>query len=322
MHKRNRGVILRTIEQHINFKDLELGLFAHPTQEPLLQINWQDMALGEFLRNYISTPRSVDFVSRSSIREDVAIAELSGLLLSHKDDTITVLDACCGAGTLATRILKSMGDEVGRVRYFAIDEQPSSIKAINSQLHDFDRFSSFKPIQRHVCDLHDLPRGSIDLIVLNNALHESPPRFFPAMFSVFNSLLNPSRGMVQIVDLESLPEDHPESIAITWKAPEVEDFLAAAGLPAIVTRHPKVTMAFQAQVKHNLGGVHESQMLKSLQTSLNLKLSAAVISRRGIDANASSQFVQLEEWLVATGTIARCAEELDIIVNRTEPLIT
>jgi hypothetical protein len=161
-----------------------------------------------------------------------------------------------------------------------------------------------------------MPTATVDLIVLNNALHEIPPRFFPSMFSVFNRLLNPSRGVVHIIDMESLPEDQPESIAITWKASEVEAFLAAAALPAVVTRHPKLTMVYQVQVRHQMSGVDESEMLKSLRLSLKTKLSEAVTNRQQLEADLFSDSVKLRKWIVATGTIARCAEELDIIDNQ------
>lgn len=300
-------------------KDLKLlvGLLAQPNTQALRQIDLQNMGLGEFVKAYASSPPVADLASRSSIREDAIIAELSGLLLATGEETITIIDACCGMGTLAKQILQSMGDKIARIRYLAVDEQPSSIRTIRSQRGDFDGFGSFKPIQRHVCDLHDLPRATVDLIVLNNALHEIPPRYFPAMFSDFNDLLNPTRGLVYVIDMESLPEDQPEAIAITWDAAEVEAFLEAGGLPIAITKHPKATMVYQAQIKHQKEGVKKEKMIDALRKSLKSKLRKAVTTRQQLESDLFSNPLTLQQWVVATGTIARCAEELESLDNST-----
>ena len=173
-------------------KDLILAaLLSRPDAEALRQIDLDNMALGEFVKSYASAPAVVDLSERSSIREDTVISELSRLLLDSGEDPICMLDACCGVGSLPKRIVQSMGQKIERISYLAIDEHPTSIKSIRVQERDFDGFKSFKLIQREVFDLPDLDTGSIDLIVLNNALHEIPPRHFPRMLSTFNNLLSP-----------------------------------------------------------------------------------------------------------------------------------
>lgn len=291
------------------------ALLSQPNAEVLRQVDLDNMGLGEFVKTYASTPAVVDVSVRSSLREDSVIAELSRLLLDSGEEAINLLDACCGVGTLAKRIVQSMGDEISRISYIAIDEHPASIRSIRVQEREFSGFRSFKFIQRQISDLDDLAGNSVDLIVLNNALHEIPPRLFPKMFTCFNGLLNTERGLLCVVDMESLPEDQPESLAIPWNADEVAQFLKAGGLSAVVTRHPKLTMVYHAQVKHSLSGVDESKMLERIQSLLQSKLSDSVIERQRLEATLLSNPSKLREWVVLTGTIARYAEELQALAS-------
>jgi hypothetical protein len=111
----------------INSKTVRLltGLLAQPNAEALRQIDLQNMELGEFVKAYASAPPIADLAARSSIREDTVIAELSGMLLANGNEPITVVDACCGVGSLAKRILKSMGDQLA---VFVISQSTNSLR--------------------------------------------------------------------------------------------------------------------------------------------------------------------------------------------------
>ena len=113
--------------------------------------------------------------------------------------------------------------------------------------------------------------------------------------------------------MESLPQDEPESLAINWTGREVEEFLGAGGLSAVVTTHPKLTVVYHAQVKRVEGGVDEAGMLDKLRSMVKSKLSNAINSRRSLEAALLSKPAVLREWIVSTGTIARYSEELDAI---------
>lgn len=289
------------------------GLLSKPNADLLRQIDLDNMELGSFVKAYASPPPPADISVRSSIREDTVIAEISRLLSETGADSINVLDACCGLAVLPKRIIQSVGRKIERVSYWAIDEDPSCIKTIRAQQKDFEQFRSFSPMQRHITDLEGLSNASMDLIFLNNALHEIPPRFYPKIFSTFNSLLNPERGLICIVDMESLPDDSPESIAITWNGAEVEQFLRAGGFSPAVTLHEKVTVVYQAQIRHAPLGVNETSMLRQIDTLIQEKLHNAILDRQKIEAGLTSNPSKYQPWIVLTGTIARCAEELYLI---------
>jgi ubiquinone/menaquinone biosynthesis C-methylase UbiE len=285
------------------------GLFSEPNIELLRQIDIESRNLGTFVKQYSSPPPAADLSSRSSIREDTVISEISRLLLSHAG-VINVLDACCGLGTLPKRIIQSLGDKANRVSFWAVDQDPTCISLIRGQQREFAEFQNFQIMQRHVSDLDGLTIGSMDLIVLNNALHEIPPRHYPSMFATFNKLLNSDHGFVCVIDMETLPTDSAESIAISWSGAEVEQFLRAGGLSPVVTRHPKMTMVYQVHTRHTPNSVDETAMRQQIVASIKTRMKEAIVARQKIQLMSNSNISSFREWIVLTGTIARCAEEL------------
>jgi hypothetical protein len=176
----------------------------------------------------------------------------------------------------------------------------------------YDGFAAFHPVLRQVCDLEGLVAG-VDIVVMSNSLHEIQPRHFAAVFRTFNGLIHSERGRICVVDMEWLPEDGPESIAITWKGSEVEEFLAAAGFAPIVTTHSKSVSVYRAFAKHLTGTFDESAMNDVIIRQLTHKLDQAVSARRKAEAQLGPNPEGIElvkEWVVATGTLARVAEEL------------
>lgn len=289
--------------------DLLVALLSQVDPEALRKIDLDNMALGSFLKEYTSPPAQADLAVRSSIREDSVIAEISRLLIDADSEQISVLDACCGLATLPRRILQSLTEGIDRISYMAVDEDPNSIRLIKSLQDEFQRFKNFTPFQRQISDLKDLPKGTIDLVVINNALHEIPPRLYPDIFATFNDLLHHVRGSICIVDMESLPEDAPESIAINWSGEEIEAILKAGCFAPVVTRHPKNIIVYKAQVKHATV-VDTVAMRNQIITLLRKKLAGAIEAREKVAAVMSADTSQLQHWLVLTGTIARFAEEL------------
>jgi ubiquinone/menaquinone biosynthesis C-methylase UbiE len=277
--------------------------------EALRQIDFGNMELGVFLKRYASPPEPAPLGSRSSIREDAVVREVARLL-AETPDSIEVLDACCGAGTLAKRILRGIEPDSRRVSYLAIDRDSASIDSIKSEADAFKGFQRFRPLQREVSDLHDLPSGSIDLVVLNNVLHEIQPRLYPEMFSEFNRLLRQSIGRVAIVDMEELPDDSPEAIAITWRGSELEQILHTGGFAPELSLHEKSTRVYQLHVRPVDGSVDRNAMRTQITALLLGKVPMIAAARRQVEARLAGGGGDLRQWLVLTGTLARYADEL------------
>jgi len=171
-------------------------------------------------------------------------------------------------------------------------------------------FGGFKLMQRQAWDLADLERGSMDLIVLNNSLHEIPPHVYPGLFSSLNALLQPHRGCICIVDMESLPDNSPESIAVNWTGAEVGCILRSGGFNPSITIHDKQTTVYQAHTHRVEGRVDEGRMADLIRERLLIKLDCAIACRRKIDAALVTGKDEFRKWLVTTGSIARYSEEL------------
>jgi len=285
-------------------------LLLSPPEDLLREIDFANLDLGAFLRQYANPPEAVDLELRSSIREDAVVREIARLLMAHTEVQIRVLDACCGVATLPKRVLRSIAGEASRIAYWAVDRDTGCIETVKSQVEDFRAFASFTLLQRQAWDLSGLDEHSMDLIVLNNSLHEIPPHLYPSMLGVFNRLLSPERGQICIVDMETLPENSPEAIAITWGGEEVRRFLCAGGFAPEVTLHDKQMTVYQAHCRHAPKGIREKDMQHEILALLRQKLSVAIAERQRIQAGLLSGSVDYRAWLVLTGTIARLAEEL------------
>jgi ubiquinone/menaquinone biosynthesis C-methylase UbiE len=285
-------------------------LLFSPREELLKEIDFDNLDLGAFVKQYANPPEPVDLELRSSIREDAVIREIARLLAEHKGTQVRVLDACCGVASLPKRVLRSVAPEAPRIAYWAVDRDTGCIETVKSQIEDYRAFASFSVLQRQAWDLSGLDGHSMDLIVLNNTLHEIPPHLYPGMFAVFNQLLDPERGRMCIVDMEILPADAPEAIAITWEGTEVQRFLDAGGLAPELTLHDKQMTVYQAHCKPAPHGVNQEDMRLEIGTLLRRKLSDAIIQRQRIEAALLSGRKDYRAWLVVTGTIARLAEEI------------
>ena len=277
---------------------------------------FEDSSLGSFIRQYACSPEAVEEASRSSFREDTVIREISRFLSDHPHGTIHILDACCGQATLPKQLIKSISDRVGRIAYCGIDHNPNYIRSVEIEMRAAkQRFESFHCIAREISDLEGLPGYPFDLIVLSNTLHEISPATYPTMFTQLNSLLNPARGQVCIIDMENLPAEEPEAVAITWHGDEVVKFLKAGGLKASLSQHPKRVMVYQVDIKHTADEIDESAMTAEIHAILNAKMVQAIDQRQEAQVSLVSKKADFRKWLVLTGTIARCAEEITALAN-------
>jgi len=191
-----------------------------------------------------------------------------------------------------------------------VDRDTGCVETLKSLRFEFTGFSDFRIMQRQASDLADFEQGGADLIVLNNALHEISPHLYPELFSNFNCLLQPVRGRICVVDMESLPADSPEAIAINWSAAEVRTFLRAAGFSPEVTLHQKQTIVYQAHARHVPEGIDEGAIRLVIREMLLGKLNAAINLRRQLDAALARGADEFRSWLVITGSIARLSEVL------------
>lgn len=283
-------------------------VLASKPVEALKRLDFEDMSLGRFVKNYAALPDPVDLDSRSSIREDAVVRELARLLAEH-DGPVRVIDACCGLASLPRRIISAIGTQVSRIEYVAIERDAACVDMMRTFEEDFKAFASFKPFLRDVSDLAGVEIPATHLVVLNNVLHEIPPRYFPQMFVALNGLLCPDRGRVCVIDMESLPSDSPESIAISWTASEVVDILRAGGFNPESTTHEKSVRVYQVHFRR-AEKLDESAMRDVIRTHISRKLNAAIKARRKIEALLASGTDDIRNWVVSTGLVARLADEL------------
>src|SRR5215510_1966829 len=96
-------------------------LLLSPREDLLKEIDFENLDLGGFVKQYANPPEPVDLKLRSSIREDAVIREIARLLADYKDSQISVLDACCGVAGLPKRVLRAVAPEVSRIAYWAVD---------------------------------------------------------------------------------------------------------------------------------------------------------------------------------------------------------
>lgn len=266
------------------------------------------------VRKYAGKPDVASMTTRTAIREDSIIQTIADELKSHARPQYRVLDACCGVGGLATHLASNLSEQSARVGYLGIDQDKQNIlkaRQINlkSRLHQVDfRLGEvwYLPAEWH---------GSVDLVVLCNTLHELPPSRFPELFTEFNRVLNTDTGHVCVIDMEQLPVSDPEEVAINWHRDEIEAILRAGNLEVTVTSHPKSVGVFRAMIKHT-NSVNAVAMLRQIQTALRSKLRRLIAERENRDESIFEADEKLLKWIVQTGSVARCSEELLLVDDR------
>lgn len=283
-------------------------LISPSLAEKLERADREQLAIGKAIANYVAFPSSLGLTERSSIREDSVIQEVGDRLRATSGE-IVVIDVCSGLSVVAKRIIEALGTEAKRVCYWGIDRDKDCIDTVSADASTFDELASFNPVLRDACDIEVCSANTVDLIVLNNALHEIPPRLFPKLFANFSRMLKPGTGRICVVDMVDLPAEAPESIAITWTSQEVIDILRAAGFRASATNHQKSVPVFRIVAEKLPGDLRATDMANQLMVCLRQKLSAAVSQYRAV-RKGKLDGAGLISWVVAAGTVARIADEI------------
>lgn len=279
--------------------------------------DWQDqnildLRLSEFIRAYAGTPDAIGLEGRSSFREDSVVVELRQLLTANARD-VTVIDMCCGEANVAKHIMNSIGSESRRVHILAVDGDSGCIEALQNASEQFNLLASFTPIVRMIPDVCVCRESKVDIIVLNNALHEVAPRYFAKMFANFNTLLNKQTGQVYVIDMSELPADTPESIAITWTGDEVCGVLRAGDLECERTAHDKSVPVYRIVIQPSRQGVNVEAIDRAVLGCLLQKQEVALERLRAIRRDKRGRHHGVQQWVVAVGTVARLADEIDFM---------
>lgn len=276
----------------------------------LRRINLLDLQLSEFIRGYAGTPVPVALNERTSFREDSVIVEMRALLTAHTR-AINVIDMCCGEGNVARCVMESIGTDASRVHIWAVDGNAGCIEALQNAASEFRQLASFTPVVRVIPDVGVCEDAMVDAIILNNALHEIPPRHFGTMFLNFDRLLNKETGRVYIIDMSELPDDAPESIAVTWAGDEVCAFLSAGGLECHSTIHDKSVSVYRVVVEPCKRPVRSGAIDQAVLRLLMRKQEIAIERLRAIRREIRETPEGMRQWVVAVGTVARIADEVD-----------
>jgi len=284
--------------------------------DSLDRLDRENLALGGFVKSYASRPEAVRLDgSHTSIRES-AVATLLSVIPGDRGG-VHLMDVCCGEAALAEGLMRSMDNtKIGQVHYLGVDQERWYINRNRSRRASFAHFGGFEVELCEVSGLSGLqhrPEGGFDLAVLCNTLHEIPPRFFPMMFDALNSLLKVPSGLLYLIDMETLPDDSPESIAIMWNQEEVVGMLRAGGLTAASTVHHKSVDVCSVVIEYSASGVDQEGMKRKIVEILSSKLHRVIEERRGVELDLETRNGEYRKWVVLTGTIARCAEELDAL---------
>jgi ubiquinone/menaquinone biosynthesis C-methylase UbiE len=299
MHRTHK-TIERTAANH--------SVFPSPEAPP--SFDTEALELGSVLKRFLNPRSHVDNEERSSIRHDIALHELSCLLALH-DSPIRVIDICCGKSPLANLLLRFfMPAQLSRIEYLALDRDTQCIEAVRSRYAATHILRRFEALQREVCDLQGIPgfgEGSVDLIVLCNALHEIPPRHYPTMFESLDRLLNRERGSICLVDMEELPEDSPEANAITWQCSDVKEFLEAGNFSCISSLHPKSVVVYQMHVRPAHSALDKHAMSHVMTEQLEKKYNRALLRWKEVKSCPTNS----ADVFFASVNLARIAEDLD-----------
>ncbi len=277
-------------------------------------------AVGRFVGRYAGPPSAADESSRSSFREDTVIREVNSLLDQRGDQVVRVVDACCGYGVLAAHLRRGLGDGAKNVGYRAFDQSMECVKRVRAS-HERGGFHEFDAKLAEVWEPPAAWGETADLVVLSNVLHELPASRFPELFAALNRLLVPRKGRICIIDMEELPPNEPEAIAVNWSRTEVEQFLTAGGLNVSATTHTKAVDVFCVVVNHLPTELKRDAMLSELARLLRAKATVVVEERAAMPEGFHTDAERLTKWVVQTGSIARLAEELLAVEKAVVPAV-
>jgi hypothetical protein len=220
---------------------------------------------------------------------------------------------CCGEANVARCVMESIGADAGRIHVWAVDGDIGCIEALQNSAAEFSKLASFNPVVRMIPDIGVCANGYAHAIILNNALHEIPPRHFARMFTNFDSLLHRPAGHVYVIDMSELPQDAPECGAILWTGEEVCDVLRAGGLACHCTVHDKSVPVYRVVIQPSQQIVDDSAINRAVLRHLVKKQEAAIDRLRTIRRDARENHEGVQHWIVAAGAVARLADEVDFL---------
>ncbi|MFN0052937.1 MAG: class I SAM-dependent methyltransferase [Planctomycetales bacterium] len=277
------------------------------------------LSFQERLRCYAGLPGIASESDRTAIREDAIILAVSDLLSTHPRPQLRVLDACCGHGGLAAHLANNLSAGASRVAYLGIDQSSKHIARARRLPLVPEKLHSLEFRLGEVWHLPQEWHATVDLVVLSNTLHELPSHRFPELFAAFNGVIVPNEGRVCVIDMEELPVGEPEAIAINWKLEEVEAILSAGGFKVTPSNHPKSVAVFRIVVQH-AEKIDSLGMLNEIRSRLRKKLAIHAQERAEAVEEAYVDDDSLLNWIVLTGSVARCAEELLLVEQRIDEL--
>jgi ubiquinone/menaquinone biosynthesis C-methylase UbiE len=277
------------------------------------------LSLQDRLRRYAGMPGVADETTRTGIREDAVILAIADLLGAHPRPQFRVLDACCGLGGLASHLANNLSGPADRVAYLGIDQNSQHIGRARKLTVAKNKLHS---VEYRIGEVWHLPvewHSTIDLVVLSNTLHELPPHKYPELFAAFNKVIADDEGRICVIDMEELPVGEPEAIAINWKLEEVEAVLRGGGFEVAPSKFAKSVGVFRVLVKHTKN-INPGGMLREIRSQIRKKLATLTQDRAESAEEAYADDDSLLNWIVLTGSVARCAEELLLVEQRIEAL--
>lgn len=288
--------------------------------QPNIQNNNEYVDFVGQLRSYLGAPTPASNTSRTEFRDEFVFNDISDML-KNEGQLITILDVCCGYAPLIPKLSNSLSEHTDNIAYIGIDREAKYIDwAKKNHQYLIEKFNKLEFRTRDATDIEglELERG-YDVILLANCLHEIPPRYYASLLSCLNSLLNSDRGHIFITDMEELPNDDPECNAIVWTHKQVESIAHSGGWKAVAFQPKKTQTTIFGMKLSYLPSPDIPSMNSKIYELLQKKLDNALSLRESLPVSGSVDLVYnfsaMRSWLVATGTIARLAEELRYIVN-------
>ena len=274
-------------------EQFELSKFDNKSKE-------ENDIIGSFLRDFLGAPKIYPFEGRSSFREDSILTYLR----SNLKDNYNILDLCCGLSNWLPLVETGNSKDINYVGLdgdFSIADRFQVFKEENAL---DKKFNQLQIKIRDISDLNGLPIDQFNLVLLVNSLHELNPFKFPKLFSEINNLIKDLNGKFVITDMEELPINDPESIAINWKGKELCTILKNSGCKAKVTTHLKQVNVFQLEMEYspNFNG-------KKLEEEIDAFIDKKIYNTVKYFDRISSEFewnpTTIKEWIKTTGLLAR-----------------
>ena len=235
-----------------------------------------------------------------SFRHDVTVENVRDCLAKSRG--ISLFDCGCGDGDLP-KALQRAGLDTTCIRYFGMDQDNRRILTARAEYENgaFGKYQSFDASIREIENLAGYQPTSMDVIVLNNILHEIATERIPRTLVGLNSLLARPHGVLCIVDMEELPADEVfEPWAVTFALDEVVTILRAGGWCPQGSAHPKRVPTYKVVVGP-AQDISQERLIEELRVVLTTrkKQLLAVLDRHRSAQHSSADVQRLACGLAA-----------------------